>query len=85
MQKGNKKSSIATTATGALKILWKKGFFKTKKKQINTAEYFGRTGYNFSDAELGMALGRAKKYLTRKGKRGGYEYIQKYPFIEDEK
>lgn len=31
-----------------------------------------------------MALKRAK-HLTRRGKRGTYEYIQKYPFLLEEK
>jgi hypothetical protein len=30
-----------------------------------------------------MALLRAG-HLTRRGKRGAYEYIQKYPFVTDE-
>jgi hypothetical protein len=39
---------------------------------------------HFSDAELGMALMRAG-HLTRRGKRGSYEYIQKYPFVEEDR
>jgi hypothetical protein len=30
-----------------------------------------------------MALLRAK-YLTRRGKKGSYEYIQKHPYVTDE-
>jgi len=75
----NKKTKIAKTATEALKILWQDGFFRGWKKKAAIDESLGKRGNHFSDAELGMALKRAK-HLTRKGKRGSYEYIQKYPF-----
>jgi hypothetical protein len=45
-------------------------------------EKLDKKGNHFSDAELGMALMRAN-HLTRRGKRGSYEYIQKYPYIAD--
>lgn len=45
-------------------------------------ENFAKRHHHFSDQELSMALKRAK-YLTRKGKRTNYEYIQKYPYIEE--
>ncbi len=77
----NKKTKIAKTATEALKILWQEGFFRGwKKKAAIIDESLGKRGNHFSDAELGMPLKRAK-HLTRKGKRGSYEYIQKYPFV----
>src|SRR5689334_4286340 len=75
----SKKSRIAKTATEALKILWESGFFKAWKKKAPIVESLGKRGNHFSDAELGMALLRANQ-LTRRGKRGAYEYIQKYPF-----
>lgn len=83
MPKGNKKVKVATTATGALKILWEKGFFKAAKKQSDIVKHLAGHGYNFTDPELGMALLRAK-YLTRRGKKGSYEYIQKHPYVADE-
>jgi hypothetical protein len=67
------------TATEALRILWEEGFFSSWKKKAFIDESLDKRGNHFSDAELGMALMRAK-HLTRKGKRGSYEYIQKYPF-----
>lgn len=75
---------IAKTATQALKILWKDGFFKTWKKCNQTTKYLAKRGNNFSAAELCTAFRRAK-YLTRRGKKSNYEYIQKYPFVEDKK
>lgn len=79
----NKKPKIAKTATEALKILWEEGFFRSWKKKSAIDENLGRRGNHFSDPELGMALRRAK-HLTRRGKRGNYEYIQKYPFVTEE-
>jgi len=68
------------TATEALRILWEEDFFLGWKKKSSIDEALDKRGNHFSDAELGMALMRAK-HLTRRGKRGTYEYIQKYPFI----
>ena len=79
----NKKARVAKTATEALKILWAESFFRGWKKKTAVVENLGKKGNHFSDAELGMALMRAK-HLTRRGKRGNYEYIQKYPFVADE-
>jgi hypothetical protein len=72
--------SAARTATEALKILWQEAFFVTWRKKAQIEEALSGRGNHFSDAELGMALMRAK-HLTRRGKRGSYEYIQKYPFV----
>lgn len=79
----NKKSKIAKTATRALTILWEEGFLCAWKKSGAIEAHLAKRGNNFSGPELGMALKRAK-HLTRKGKNGSYEYIQKHPFdMED--
>jgi hypothetical protein len=75
---------IAKTATEGLKVLWSEKFFEKYRKVSDTVDIFSKRHHHFTDAELGMALNRAK-YLTRRGKRGNYEYIQKHPFIEEEK
>jgi hypothetical protein len=80
----SKKTRIARTATEALRILWEERFFRSWKKKAAIEQTLGLRGNHFSDAELGMALKRAK-HLTRKGKRGSYEYIQKHPVIADER
>jgi hypothetical protein len=79
----NRKTRIATTATEALKILWEEGFFRAWKKGAAIVDRLARRGNNFSSPELGMALKRAR-HLTRRGKRGHYEYIQKHPFVTEE-
>ena len=79
----NKKAQVAKTATEALKILWEESFFRVWKKNPAVVEDLAKRGNHFSGAELGMALMRAN-HLTRRGKRGNYEYIQKYPFVAGE-
>ena len=79
----SKREKTVRTATEALKILWEERFLKTWQKFGAIEEHLGKSGYHFSVSELGMALKRAK-HLTRRGKTGSYEYIQKYPFIPEE-
>jgi hypothetical protein len=80
MPRGNKK--IIISATDQLQRYWEKGFFKGSKTVADTDKQLAKAGYNFSPAELGMALMRAP-YLTRKGKRGAYTYIQKGPYKQN--
>lgn len=74
---------IATTATEALRQLWAVGFFKTAHTLADIDERLGKDDYHFGLASLAKALERAS-YLTRKGARGSYTYIQKHPYVEDE-
>jgi hypothetical protein len=78
----NRNPTIARTATEALKILWKESFFRTWKRQAEIVDHLAKRDHHFSGPELGMALGRAR-HLTRRGKRGNYEYIQKHPYVEE--
>jgi len=75
----SKTGRAAKSATEALMILWEEEFFVVWKKKAPIEETLSKRGNHFGDAELGMALKRAK-HLTRSGKRGNYEYIQKYPY-----
>lgn len=70
---------IARTATEALRMLWKDEFFIVWRQRGPIVEALSKKGNHFSDPELGMALMRAG-HLTRRGRRGHYEYIQKFPF-----
>jgi len=74
---------VAKTATEAVIALWAEAFFRAWKKKAGIEEKLAQRGNHFSGAELGMALKRAT-YLTRKGNRGSYEYIQKHPFVADQ-
>jgi len=75
---------IVKTASGALKLLWEaKFFFKPKTVGEIKIELESR-GYNFTDANVGMNL-KTSKFLTRKGSFGDYRYVQKHPFVEDDR
>lgn len=80
MRKGSKKIVISPTKN--LERLWKDGFFKKWRTLPATAEHLSGDGYNFPSTALGKALERAS-YLTKRGKRGGYEYIQKGPYVKE--
>lgn len=77
------KARIAKTATEALRALWEERFFLTWKEKKPIVDALAKKGNHFSDAELGMALLRCP-VLTRRGKRGHYQYVQKYPFAPDD-
>lgn len=79
MGRGNKKNVIKT-ATEALKILWREGFFLSARKLNDTMDKLSQEGYNFPLTNVDKALQRAA-YLTKRGKRGSFGYIQKYPFV----
>jgi hypothetical protein len=72
----------AKTATEGLKLLWEDNFFRAWRKKDTVVDELAKRENHFSDAELGMALMRAG-HLTRRGRRGSYEYIQKYPFVAE--
>jgi hypothetical protein len=75
---------IATTAPDALRMLWQeKVFVKTQDARAIEAQ-LAKRGYNFTDKNLMMAL-KGAKFLTRKGEKGSYSYVQKHPFIEESK
>lgn len=78
----NEDMKIAKTSTEALKILWQEGFFKEWRKFPEITAYLAKKGNHFSAPDLGMVL-KLAKYLTRRGKRRNYEYIQKYPYHEE--
>src|SRR3972149_1235344 len=82
MPKGNKRS--AKSPTEAMRILWEEGFFETPQNLASIARELGNRGNNFSSMEIGVALLRAKSFLTRHGKRGSFEYIQKINAISKE-
>lgn len=75
----NKLSRVARSATEALQHLWEEGFFRAARQGAAIDSHLAKRGNHFSPPELGMALKRAR-YLTRRGKRGTYAYIQKHPY-----
>ena len=75
---------VCKTATEALSRLWEEGFFKSWRKNLDISTYLDKHDHQFDHSELGMALKRSK-FLTRKGSKGSFEYIQKHPYVKDEK
>ena len=74
--------SVARTAPKALIILWKDKVF-LKSQDVKTIEKeLEERGYNFTAKNLMMAL-KSVKFLTRKGIKGSYIYVQKHPFVEN--
>lgn len=72
---------IVNSAPASLRLFWESGFFREWRNYQSITERLAGDGYHFPRVDLLMALKRAK-HLTRRGQRGKYEYIQKYPFIE---
>lgn len=75
---------VAKTAPDALRILWKDRVFLKGKLTADITKELEERGYNFTRANLDMAL-KSAKFLTRRGSRGSYTYVQKHPFDGDAK
>lgn len=65
------------TTPEALKVLWGKKFFEKERTFHEIKKEVGELGCNPPDPNLRVALIRAK-YLTRRGSKGNYLYIQRY-------
>lgn len=74
---------VATDAPDALRLLWKAKFLLNEKTMPEIAKKLQDLGYNFPANTLSMALGKAK-FLTRKGSRGTYTFVQRYPFTAED-
>ncbi|MFZ0981300.1 MAG: hypothetical protein WAN23_18005 [Candidatus Acidiferrales bacterium] len=77
------KLRVAKKAPLALVILWEDGFFRAWRKLEAVTAELAKREHHFTDATLGMAL-KSASHLTRKGKPGSFEYIQKYPSVRDD-
>lgn len=73
----------AKTAPDALKILWNEKVFLKPKDVKNIEVELEKRGYNFTDKNLMMAL-KGASFLTRRGKKGEFTYVQKHPYMEDD-
>lgn len=72
-----KEKRSAKNAVESLNFLWEEGFFKTHQNFKSVCKNLTDRGNNFSSSSLGIAL-RQARFLTRRGKRGFFEYIQKH-------
>lgn len=66
----------ARNATDALIILWEEGFFNIRQNFKSVCDDLTTRGNNFPPQSLSRAL-RQARFLTRRGKSGSFEYIQK--------
>ena len=66
------------TPTDGLRRLYEKGVFKAQREFKEVEEELAKIDCNFPKPSLAKALERAE-FLTRRGKRGSYRWIQKYP------
>ncbi|MCR4324491.1 MAG: hypothetical protein NUV69_02295 [Candidatus Curtissbacteria bacterium] len=75
MQKEN--DADTNSATGAIKLLWIKGFFNEERALSVVADQIKKEwNHNFSPSDLSKALTKSP-FLIRKGKRLAFKYIQK--------
>ncbi len=72
-------------STEGINFFWREGFFKEWKNISLILVKFKEHGNYFSSAEIGTSLLRATgRFLTRRGKTGSYEYIQRMNFSSKE-
>ena len=74
-------SQIVTKPSEALKLLWKGKMFFRRKSLSEVQVELEKRGYNFTIQAVDMAL-KGAKFLTRRGRKGDFKYVQKYPFFE---
>jgi hypothetical protein len=63
---------------GAVDGLYGKGYFAGERTLADVRGQLQQDGYNFGAPSVLMAL-RSKGYLQRRGNRGSYRFVQKYP------
>jgi len=78
-QKAKKQTEIKIRGpTDVVKELYFQNHFENERTLNEVEKKFKSKKYNFGLAGISLALDRAK-FLSRKGKRGSYSYIQKVP------
>ena len=65
-----------------MKILWREDVFFKPKSLAQVGQELEMRGYNFSPQAVDMAL-KLAKFLTRKGTKMNFTYVQKYPYVEE--
>jgi repressor of nif and glnA expression len=76
-----KSTEIATKPSEAIRLLWKDKVFLKPLSLAEVMQELEKRGYNFTLQAIDMRL-KGSKYLTRKGPKGDYKYVQKYPYFE---
>lgn len=76
-----KRNALPTNVTGPASVihrLYLDEFFKEEKNRVDVIEKMGNMGFNLAPNAISMALDRAD-YLIRRGTKGNYTFVQKYP------
>jgi hypothetical protein len=69
---------LSTKPSGAVDALYHKEFFASEHSLGDVLGQLGRDGYNFSAPSILMAL-KSREYLQRRGSKGSYRFVQKFP------
>jgi hypothetical protein len=73
-----KREGTVTKPAGALDTLYAQGYFASERTLAEVREQLQHNGYNFGASSVLMAL-QAREYLQRRGSKGSYRFVQKYP------
>jgi hypothetical protein len=72
------KVSKTTKPSGVVDKLYSEGFFTSSQTLGAVVTQLGHEGYNFSAPSILMSL-KSREYLQRRGSKGSYRFVQKYP------
>jgi hypothetical protein len=72
------KNERPTKPAGAVDSLYSEGYFAAERALVDVRGQLQQGGYNFGAPSVLMAL-RSKNYLQRRGNKGSYRFVQKYP------
>jgi hypothetical protein len=74
---------VATSPKEIIKALYRQGFFKEGKVLKEVMVHLGELGFHWNTSRIAHTLeywSKGKKaFLTRRGKRGAYRYLERYP------
>jgi rRNA maturation protein Nop10 len=73
-----KPEDVVTKPAGALDTLYAQGYFASERTLAEVRAQLQHNGYNFGAPSVLMAL-QAREYLQRRGSKGSYRFVQKYP------
>lgn len=76
--KSRAEGARARKPSEAVERMYRTGFFTDQRRLGEAMQQLGEDGYNFSRQSVHMAL-MSRAFLQRRGRKGSYHFIQKYP------
>jgi hypothetical protein len=73
-----KPEGVVTKPARALDTLYAQAYFASERTLAEVRAQLLHNGYNFGAPSVFMAL-VAREYLLRRGSKGSYRFVQKYP------